>query len=138
MSPDIIVSPDGPSAAREHFEHEAVGYITSLAVSDYLNKYPGKLKAYLKLVDPGQLKAYSGIPILSVKAEGASFGAILKKKAALSQYQTQADACYYGIKRLKEFPVEYYFFQYRENSSVAKNLLNSFGADSPDSDPGKS
>ena len=123
LSPDIIVSPDGPSAAREHFEHEAVGYITDLAVSEYQTKSPGVLSAYLKLVDPQQRDAYPGRELLSVKAEGASFGNFLIKKAALSRYQTQADACYYGIKRLKQFPVEYYFFQYRKSSSIAGSLF---------------
>lgn len=123
LSPDIIVSPDGPSAAREHFEHEAVGYITDLAVSAYREKNPGVLDAYLKLVDPQQRDAYPDKELLAVKAEGASFGIFLIKKAALSRYQTQADACYYGIKRLKQFPVEYYFFRYRKSSSVAGSLF---------------
>lgn len=123
LSPDIIVSPDGPSAAREHFEHEAVGYITDLAVSAYRKKNPGVLDAYVKLVDAQQKDAYPDKELLAVKAEGASFGIYFIKKAALSRYQTQADACYYGIKRLKQFPVEYYFFSYRKSSSVAGSLF---------------
>ena len=57
FDPAVIISPDGPSHAREHFEHEAVGYITARAVALYRQKNPGKLQTYLKLVDVQQAEA---------------------------------------------------------------------------------
>ncbi len=127
FNPSVIVSPDGPSHAREHFEHEAVGYITARAVSLYRQKHPGKLQAYLKLVDVQQTQAY---PHKHLRTIGFTDGAsdIVKKKGnALMQYETQADACYYGIKRLKKFPFEYYFIQYRNLQNSAELFLDPEG-----------
>ncbi|MCD6396377.1 MAG: PIG-L family deacetylase, partial [Spirochaetaceae bacterium] len=116
FKPDVIVSPDGPSTAREHFEHEAVGYLSEKAVNLYIERNPGKLRSYLKLVDVQQLAAYGGIPLLDIDAsENGNLKDI--KRRALMMHQTQADASYFGIKRLEEFPLEYYIMQYNSNST---------------------
>jgi len=111
FKPDIIVSPDGPSKANEHFEHETVGYISEIAVNIYRQRNPGKLKAYLKLVDVQQTEKYAGTLLLDIDARGEPKYTEIKRKA-LMMHQTQADASYYGIKRLEDFPVEYYKIQY--------------------------
>ncbi|MCF6334405.1 MAG: PIG-L family deacetylase [Spirochaetales bacterium] len=111
FKPEIIVSPDGPSGAREHFEHETVGYISEKAVDIYIENNPGELKAYLKLVDVEQTDYYNDIPLIKINSEGdKSF--LEKKRTALMMHQTQADASFFGIKRLKKFPVEYYVMPY--------------------------
>ncbi|MEA1912079.1 MAG: PIG-L family deacetylase, partial [Spirochaetota bacterium] len=111
FQPDVIVSPDGPCGAREHFEHEAVGFLSEMAVNVYRKRDPGKLKAYLKLVDVQQIEAYNGISLVGIDAsENNKYKEI--KRAALMMHQTQADASYFGIKRLKHFPVEYYMVRY--------------------------
>jgi len=116
FKPDVIVSPDGPSTAREHFEHEAVGYLSEKAVNLYIERNPGKLRSYLKLVDVQQLAAYGGIPLLDIDAsENGTLRDI--KRRALMMHQTQADASYFGIKRLEEFPLEYYLMYYNSNST---------------------
>ena len=122
FQPDIIVSPDGACQAREHFEHEAVGFLSEMAVNVYRKRDPGKLKAYLKLVDVQQIEAYNGIRLLNIDAsEDNKYKEI--KRAALMMHQTQADASYYGIKRLEDFPLEYYMIQYgsvnNENLTLA-------------------
>ncbi len=121
FKPDVIVSPDGPSAAREHFEHEAVGYLSEKAVNLYIERNPGKLKSYLKLVDVQQLAAYGGIPLLDIDA---SKNGTLKdiKRRALMMHQTQADASYFGIKRLQKFPLEYYIIVYNSNNNDSSIL----------------
>ena len=115
FKPDVIISPDGPSNAREHFEHEAVGYLSEKAVNLYMERNPGKLRSYLKLVDVQQMEAYGGIPLLDIDA---SKNATLKdiKQRALMMHQTQADASYFGLKRLKDFPLEYYIMVYNSNN----------------------
>ncbi len=125
LNPDIIVSPDGPCEAHEHFEHEAVGYISDLAVSVYQENNPGKLRAYLKLVDVQQTGVYTDMILLSVGLDSSMPYITKKKQAALLQYQTQADASYYGIKRLKNFPGEYYFVKYQKGETTAGLLLDS-------------
>jgi len=112
FSPDIIVSPDGPSGAREHFEHEAAGYLCDLAVHSYILSHPGRLRAYLKLIDVQQLDAYPGVKIIRADSRGDNGKYLARKKSALLKYQTQADACYYGVKRLEKYPYEYYFAVY--------------------------
>ncbi len=122
FQPDIIVSPDGACQAREHFEHEAVGLLSEMAVNVYRKRDPGKLKAYLKLVDVQQIEAYNGITLLNIDASGDNKCKEIKR-AALMMHQTQADASYYGIKRLEDFPFEYYMIQYgsvnNENLTLA-------------------
>ncbi len=112
FSPDIIVSPDGPSGANEHFEHEAAGYLCDLAVHSYILSNPGRLHAYLKLIDVQQLDAYPGVKIIRADSRGDNGEYLARKKSALLKYQTQADACYYGVKRLDKYPYEYYFAAY--------------------------
>lgn len=124
--PDIIVSPDGPCNAREHFEHEAVGFLADAAVRLFIRKNPDQLKAYLKLVDIQQAKAYSGISLLRIDADMDSRYFNLKR-TALMMHQTQADASYYGIKRLENFPFEHYLVEYRSgDSDIALLDSNSF------------
>ncbi|MCK5671970.1 MAG: PIG-L family deacetylase [Spirochaetales bacterium] len=119
--PTIIVSPDGPCSAREHFEHEAVGYISELAVGVYKEKNPDSLDVYLKLVDVQQIKAYSTVPLLKITAGEEEKYRVLKY-AALMMHQTQADASYFGIKRLENFPVEYYLVNYRSEFPLDSTL----------------
>ena len=111
FNPEIIVSPDGPSGAREHFEHETVGYISEKAVDRYIEDNPGQLKAYLKLVDVEQTDQYSNMALIKIDAQGNK-NFIDKKRSALLMHQTQADSSFFGIKRLAEFPVEYYYMPY--------------------------
>ncbi|MCK5153484.1 MAG: PIG-L family deacetylase [Spirochaetales bacterium] len=119
--PDVIVSPDGPCSAREHFEHEAVGLISELAVSKYKEKHPGMLDAYLQLIDVQQISEYPNVPFLEIDAgKEKKYKDI--KYAALMMHQTQADASYFGIKRLNDFPMEYYMVQYCSESPVDSTL----------------
>ncbi len=124
FDPAVIVSPDGPSKAREHFEHKAVGYITAKAVTAYRKEHPGKLQAYLKLVDVQQAKAYPHTKLRTIGRSPDVTDIVHKKKIALLQYETQADACYYGIKRLENFPFEYYFIVFQKSSTSAALLLD--------------
>ncbi len=117
LDPDIIVSPDGPSGAREHFEHESTGYICGQAVKKYIRENPGRLKAYLKLIDVQQTDAYDGFGIMTAEASGDKEIFVKKKRDALLQYETQADASYYGVKRLENFPFEYYFAAYKPKTT---------------------
>jgi LmbE family N-acetylglucosaminyl deacetylase len=125
FQPEVIVSPDGPGKANEHFEHEAVGLISEKAVSAYNNKNPGLLKAYLKLVDVQQTAAYEGIPLLYIDDKGDN-NYKEQKRLALMQHQTQADASYFGIRRLDDYPIEYYIIHYRSEflDSVTLACLN--------------
>ena len=95
----------------------------------YKENYPGLLKVYLKLIDVEQTDLYSGLPQLRLeKGENSSF--FESKRNALLMHQTQADASFYGIKRLEKFPFEHYLVEYNsmdsEDPDIAflnKNLI---------------
>ncbi len=76
----------------------------------YIEDNPGQLKAYLKLVDVEQTDHYDNIPLIKIEPDMDII--IEKKRAALMMHQTQADASFFGIKRLEKFPVEYYIMPY--------------------------
>lgn len=121
FQPDVIVSPDGPSSAREHFEHEAVGLISELAVKTYRERNSDRLKAYLQLIDVQQIGAYPDVTLLEIDSrEDKKYKEL--KYTALMMHQTQADASYFGIKRLEEFPVEYYMVRYCSEKPVDTTL----------------
>jgi len=124
--PDVNVSPDGPCSAREHFEHEAVGFLADAAVRIYIQENPEQLKAYLKLVDVQQTEAYPGVSLLRINPDMDNRYLDLKR-TALMMHQTQADASYYGIKRLKDFPYEHYLIDYSLGDTGKSDiaLLNS-------------
>ena len=100
FQPDVIVSPDGPCDAREHFEHEAVGFLADAAVRIYIQKNPEQLKVYLKLVDVQQSEAYPDRSFLRITPDMDNRYLDLKR-AALMMHETQADASYYGINDLR-------------------------------------
>ncbi len=103
--PRIIVAPDLASDAREHFEHEATGYLVRRAVEKLLSEGEGP-DGYLVSVDPFQRELYPvtfGVP---KRGPAADLGKV--QEAALSQHHTQADASVIGLRRLVGLPAEYY------------------------------
>jgi LmbE family N-acetylglucosaminyl deacetylase len=108
--PDIIVSPEGPSAALEHFEHETVGLLVNKAL-DKLERENGYTPAgRLVSVDPVQKGLFADA--IGVRADGTdskcglSYRAV--QAAALSKHLTQRDASVVGVEVLSGFDREYY------------------------------
>jgi LmbE family N-acetylglucosaminyl deacetylase len=113
-SPDIVVSPPGPSEASEHFEHEAVGHIVAKAVERFEDTGERTLGGYLVASDPDHRSLYEklfdvqathvvGKRDLAVNAragqaerETVNLRAI--QLAALRQHVTQLDASVVGVK----------------------------------------
>ncbi|MFP4430031.1 MAG: PIG-L deacetylase family protein [Spirochaetaceae bacterium] len=103
--PRFIVSPDLASDAREHFEHEATGYLVRRAVEELRFQGEGP-DGYLVSVDPFQREHYPvtfGVP---KRGQAEDLGKV--QRAALSQHHTQADASVIGRRRLVGLPAEYY------------------------------
>jgi LmbE family N-acetylglucosaminyl deacetylase len=106
--PQIVVSPDGPSAAREHFEHEAVGYVVGKAIAEILWEGSVPLQGYLVSVDPTQRERYPlamGIPVQD--SPGGPDGRRIQA-LALRQHRTQRDAAVIGLNALAGLSREYY------------------------------
>jgi LmbE family N-acetylglucosaminyl deacetylase len=103
--PRLIVAPDLGSDAREHFEHEATGYLVRRAVEKLAAEGEGP-GGYLVSVDPFQRSLYPATVGVPKKETAVDLAEV--QKAALSQHHTQADASVIGIRRLVGIPEEYY------------------------------
>ncbi|WP_394706849.1 PIG-L deacetylase family protein [Marispirochaeta sp.] len=108
LEPAVIVSPDLPSEAREHFEHEAVGTIVADAVAALRQEGAGFLKAHLICVDPRQRESYpDAVPV-------PRRDVFSRQREALLSHVTQADASLFGIKMIEEYGNEYYQIKFWE------------------------
>ncbi|TVQ38027.1 MAG: PIG-L family deacetylase [Spirochaetaceae bacterium] len=115
VRPRLVVAPDGPSQAREHFEHEATGYLVRRTVNEALSEGWGP-DGYLVSVDPFQRQFYPEAIAIPSAPRGEDLRGV--QRAALSQHHTQADASVIGVRRLGDLPWEYYqsVFWYGEHS----------------------
>ncbi|MBN1687369.1 MAG: PIG-L family deacetylase, partial [Spirochaetales bacterium] len=108
--PDIVVSPDGPAAPLEHFEHETVGLLVEAAVKKLEREGAYAPVGRLVCVDPRQ-KALCpdavGVAATGIDDTcGLSYRAI--QAAALAEHGTQRDASVVGVENLSGFDKEYY------------------------------
>ncbi|MGD9941302.1 MAG: PIG-L family deacetylase [Clostridia bacterium] len=110
LGPRVVVSPEGPSFAREHFEHEATGVLTLMALQ-HLHRTGGHLpEAHLVSVDPRQKDAYTGL--VSFPRQGV----LERQRQALLSHATQADATYFGVQIIERYSEEYYLIQYWDSA----------------------
>ena len=105
LRPRLVVAPDLPSQAREHFEHEATGYLVRQAVQRATHKGIAP-QGYLVSVDPFQKQFYPSAVAVPRSPRWQDLRRV--QRAALSQHHTQADASVIGIRRLADLPSEYY------------------------------
>jgi LmbE family N-acetylglucosaminyl deacetylase len=108
--PEVVVSPDGPSDAHEHFEHEAVGYLVRRALAELERAGDNPVKAHLVSIDPFQKQKYDTFVAVEGNTRDPQSGTSDRalQALALQQHVTQADASVIGLKRLPSLPSEYY------------------------------
>lgn len=108
LNPTLVVSPDGPSEAYEHFEHEAVGEITA----DALRSLGGRssIRAHLTPVDPLQTDAYRDVLAFDAweRPADGTFRYRDVQLAALREHRSQRDASVIGIEVRQGLRYEYY------------------------------
>jgi len=110
LGPKVLVSPEGPSYAREHFEHEATGVLTLMALQR-LRLTGGHLpEAHLVSIDPRQKDAYTGL--ISFPRQQI----MERQRQALLSHATQADATYFGIQIIEKYSDEYYLIRYWDSA----------------------
>jgi LmbE family N-acetylglucosaminyl deacetylase len=113
-SPDVVVSPPGPSEASEHFEHEAVGHIVAKAVEQLADTGGRSLGGYLVASDPDHRSLYEKLFDVQAthvvrerelavnagagQAETDTVNLRAIQLAALRQHVTQLDASVVGVK----------------------------------------
>ncbi len=106
LRPRILIAPDGPSAAREHFEHEAAGVLAARALDALRSGSAFEPEARLFCVDPRQHEVYADLVAIPRQA------VLDQQLRALLAHQTQADASWFGVKMVNSYPFEYYGVEY--------------------------
>ncbi len=120
LRPRLVVAPDRASQAREHFEHEATGYLVRQAVQRAVHKGIGP-QGYVVSVDPFQKQFYPSAVAIPRSPRGQDLRQV--QRAALSQHHTQADASVIGIRRLADLPSEYYLPLFWHLPEALGNLI---------------
>ena len=108
--PDLVVSPDGPAAALEHFEHETVGLLVDAALKELEQKGVYEPKGRLLSVDPLQKALYPDAQGIDATGADESGGLCYRtiQALALGEHHTQRDASVVGLENLSGFDREYY------------------------------
>ena len=128
LQPEIIVAPDEPGPALEHFEHQAVGVAVRRALDTL--EAEGRSPAHTLIIgtDPRQADGYTGHPNKVVMDPWAPAydGRIprIDQIHALLVHQTQRDATVVGIQARLALPTDF-FLVYTDNEDLIRQV---FGA----------
>jgi len=108
--PDVVVSPEGPAAAKEHFEHESVGLLVEAALERLKAQRGYAAKGRLVCIDPRQKALYPDVYGILAEGVPGSNGLSYRSSqaAALAEHRTQRDASVVGVENLSGFDREYY------------------------------
>lgn len=100
VSPEIIVSPDGPRGPYEHFEHEATGVLVWEALQQLSQAGKSTVQAHLMPIDPLQRHHYEQVLTLPAWTNHPVSGVPYRvlQVLALSEHLTQRDAAVVGIE----------------------------------------
>ena len=132
-SPETVVAPDVPGLAREHFEHEAVGYLAAGLMSGLSREESGAPERFITCIDPRQKDIYpegsavfAGKIIKDKNSDGYSSLREVQIKA-LMMHKTQNDAVNVGTGFLPEYPSEYYQVQFWRSEQSWEEWINALG-----------
>lgn len=108
FQPRVVISPDGPGPALEHFEHQATGILVARAV-DRIFELPGdSLEAHIVAVDPLQPSGYENLIRVSPwTPEQDGTVPRLRQLFALRAHRTQRDATVIGVETRLTLPYDY-------------------------------
>lgn len=120
--PKVIISPDGPSRAREHFEHEAVGYLTKKALAGLKLAGDKFVMGHLVSVDPLQRGLYPAAFKLEVMGRNIPFR--FQQLQALKAHETQRDASVIGVEVRANFKDEYYNLEFWDSGMTLDEYLS--------------
>jgi LmbE family N-acetylglucosaminyl deacetylase len=114
LKPTLVVSPDAASRAREHYEHEATGWIVRQAVDKALADLDNTVRAHITSVDPLQRGVYPDRSAVNAMLKDAETGLTYRdiQAQALLEHRTQRDASVIGVEVLKNFRSEFYHVRF--------------------------
>lgn len=131
FKPEVIVSPDGPSAAREHFEHETTGLLVSRTLTELARKGDTVPSAHITCIDPRQKSVYPDRVDLDggflFKATGKDETLRDVQMRALGMHKTQNDAFIIGREFLAGYPREFYQIRYWNRDDTWEEFLDLTG-----------
>jgi len=109
LSPEIVISPDGPTAALEHFEHEATGVLVREALRSLAQTGTSPVRAHLVTVDPLQIDLEPP-ELVIIPWTPAADGTLprMRQLFALRAHRTQRDSTVIGVETRLAIPGEYY------------------------------
>lgn len=115
-TPETIAAPDAPGNAREHFEHEAVGYLAQHMMSGFSPDNYKAPKRFITCIDPRQNNLYPEASVIDAAFSPSQGYELISLRevqiAALQMHKTQNDAVNMGTGFLPKYPAEYYQIQY--------------------------
>lgn len=120
--PKVIISPDGPCRAREHFEHEATGYLTKKALDGLKLAGDDFVMGHIISVDPLQRALYPAAFKLEVMGRNIPFR--FQQLQALKAHQTQRDAAVIGVEVRANFKDEYYNLEFWDSEMTLDEYLS--------------
>jgi LmbE family N-acetylglucosaminyl deacetylase len=124
--PQVVVSPDGRSAAHEHFEHEAVGDLVAKALEQLRQDGGDYVKGHLVSVDPCQQDRYTGLVGVDSRLADPESGLAYRdiQMLALREHISQRDASVIAINRLARYPDELYKVRFWDLSGAVEEYLH--------------
>lgn len=114
LKPTLVVSPDAASRAREHYEHEATGWIVRKAVDKARADLDNTVRAHITSVDTLQRGVYPDRIAVNAMLKDAETGLTYRdiQAQALLEHRTQRDASVIGVEVLKNFRSEFYHVRF--------------------------
>ncbi len=123
LKPEIVVSPEEPSAVRKHFEHEATAIVVRNAIEEVKRMGRSFPQGYLQSLDPRYPMDRKGT-IAFARSGGSTL-----QRTALSFHRTQADAFYFGVQRMEKYPEELYRVKFWNLSEEPHAYFNRKGSE---------
>ncbi|MBI9104245.1 MAG: PIG-L family deacetylase [Spirochaetales bacterium] len=131
-TPEVVVAPDVPGRASEHFEHEAVGYISAEILNSSLLDGSKRPEKFITCIDPRQRHLYPEASVINAalrikngKPDGKKSSLREVQLSALSMHKTQNDAVNVGTGFLPGFPSEYYQIQFWDSDESWDDWIDS-------------
>jgi LmbE family N-acetylglucosaminyl deacetylase len=132
-TPETVAAPEAPGKAREHFEHEAVGYLASVVMKSLISQDSAAPKRFITCVDPRQNLLYSesskidaDLQVKNTRFGGGKNSLREIQLVALSMHKTQNDAVNVGKGFLPEYSGEYYIIQSWQDTQSWDEWIASF------------
>jgi len=110
LEPRMIAAPDGPSSAREHFEHDAAGYAVAEVVRELKEEGGYRPESFVTSIDPLQkvlFREAEGIEVLEPAVPGRPSPRMVQHRALLS-HTSQIDARIIALEYTSLFQHEFY------------------------------